>query len=264
VSADLSSSELAATLGVAPAPGLAEALEQAQAGTAVRLRAAAVPGLDTLHVVPAGGPSHDGVGLVRPGAVDSLFVALGNTGYGYVVVDAPALLTAPEAWLVARNAEAAIIACPQRLSADELAASRRALENLDVRLLGAVPSEPEPEPEPEARPRPEPRRRERPATAAPALAPLLSAVPEAVDAERLDEVAGANGQGADGAEARLLMERLRTADQPLTFSQLREALGGPPPSRMRARLRQLVEGGEVVRGGSGRRGDPYVYGLSDR
>jgi capsular polysaccharide biosynthesis protein/Mrp family chromosome partitioning ATPase len=268
VSADLSSSELADTLGVATTPGLAEALEQAQAGTAVRLKAAAVPGLDTLHVVPAGGPSHDGVGLVRPGAVDSLFVALGNTGYGYVVVDAPALLTAPEAWLVARNAEAAIIACPQRLSADELAASRRALEHLDVRVLGAVRSEPapepEPEPEPEARPRPERRRRERPVTPAPALAPLLSSVPEPVDAERLDEVAGANGQGADGAEARLLMERLRTADQPLTFSQLREALGGPPPSRMRARLRQLVEGGEVVRGGSGRRGDPYVYGLSDR
>ena len=49
-----------------------------------------------------------------------------------------------------------------------------------------------------------------------------------------------------------------------TFSRLREALGGPPPSRVRARLRQLVEGGDVVRGGSGRRGDPYVYGLSDR
>jgi hypothetical protein len=33
---------------------------------------------------------------------------------------------------------------------------------------------------------------------------------------------------------------------------------------MRARLRQLVEGGHVVRGGTGRRGDPYVYDLADR
>jgi hypothetical protein len=33
---------------------------------------------------------------------------------------------------------------------------------------------------------------------------------------------------------------------------------------VRTRLRQLVEGGEVVRGGSGRRGDPYVYGPRDR
>jgi tyrosine-protein kinase len=269
VSADLTSSGLAAALGVAPTPGLAEALEQAEAGTAVRLRAAAVPGLERLHVVPAGGPSHDGVGLVRPGAVDALFVALGNTGYDYVVVEAPALLSAPEAWLVARNSEAAIIACPPRLAAEELAACRRALERLDVRVLGAVRGEAEPEPEAEpareAKPAARPRRRERPAPAAPALTPLLATSgPDTVETGRLDEVAEANGQGAAGAEARLLIERLRTADEPMTFSQLREALGSPPPSRVRARLRQLVEGGDVVRGGSGRRGDPYVYGLSDR
>jgi Mrp family chromosome partitioning ATPase/capsular polysaccharide biosynthesis protein len=266
VSADLSSSGLATALGVAPTPGLAEALEQAEAGTAVRLRAAAVPGLERLHVVPAGALSHDGVGLVRPGAVDALFVALGNTGYDYVVVEAPALLSAPEAWLVARNAEAAIVASPPRVAADELAACRRSLERLDVRVLGAVrgETEPEPEPEPAAKPRPKTRRRERPAAAAPALTPLLAAGPETLEAGRLDEVAEANGQGVVGAEARLLIERLRTAEQPLTFSQLREALGDPPPSRVRARLRQLVEGGDVVRGGSGRRGDPYVYGLSDQ
>jgi capsular polysaccharide biosynthesis protein/Mrp family chromosome partitioning ATPase len=256
VSADPESSELAAALGVAPAPGLTEALEQAQAGTAVRLRAAAVPDLDTLHVVPAGRPSHDGVGLVRPGAVDALFVALGNTGYGYVVVDAPALLTAPEAWLVARNAEAAIIACPEHSSADELAAARRALERLDVRVLGAARTAPAPEPEPEPEPEDHP-------AAVPAPASLLAPVPQVVDAEKLDEFAAGNGERAPGVDARLLIERLRTADQPLTFSQLRDALGGPPPARVRARLRQLVEGGDVVRGGSGRRGDPYVYGPRD-
>jgi DNA-binding HxlR family transcriptional regulator len=85
-----------------------------------------------------------------------------------------------------------------------------------------------------------------------------------VDAERLDEVAVANGGNVGGLEAGLVIERLRVAGKPLTFSQLRDALGDPAPSSMRTRLRQLVEGGDVVRGGSGRRGDPYVYGLDDR
>jgi Mrp family chromosome partitioning ATPase len=284
VSTDAASSSLARTLGVAPAPGLTEALDQARAGTAVRLRAAAVPGLDTLHVVPAGGPSHDGVGLVRPGAVDALFVALGNTSYEYVVVEAPALLSAPEAWLVARNAGVAIIACPEKPDAEELADARRALERLDVRVLGAVcaapesagerererrrppererhraadrerpPREPEPEPEPELQP---------PASILASLPPVRDDEPEREAGG--EDVGSANGAGAPAAEARLLLERLRMADRPLTFSQLRDALGDPPPSRVRAHLRQLVEGGDVVRAGSGRRGDPYVYGLSDR
>jgi capsular polysaccharide biosynthesis protein/Mrp family chromosome partitioning ATPase len=266
VSTDAASSSLARTLGVAPAPGLTEALDQARAGTAVRLRAAAVPGIDTLHVVPAGGPSHDGVGLVRPGAVDALFVALGNTSYEYVVVEAPALLSAPEAWLVARNADVAIIACPEKPEAEELADARRALERLDVRVLGAVCAAPESDGEPDRRERrrPEPERELQPP------ASILASLPPVRDDDEPEEAAGgedaasANGAGAPAAEARLLLERLRMADHPLTFSQLRDALGDPPPSRVRARLRQLVEGGDVVRRGSGRRGDPYVYGLSDR
>jgi len=56
-----------------------------------------------------------------------------------------------------------------------------------------------------------------------------------------------------------MLERLRTADAPLTFSELRVALGEPPASRVRTRLRELVERGEVERRGSGRRGDPYLY-----
>jgi Mrp family chromosome partitioning ATPase/capsular polysaccharide biosynthesis protein len=138
LSSDLASPQLADALGVASTPGLSQALEQAQTGTAVHLRAAPVPGLDALHVVPGGGPPHDGVGLVRPGAVDELFVALGDTRYGYIVVDAPALLVAPEGCLVARSADAAIVACPENPSAEELAEVRKALERLDVRVLGAV------------------------------------------------------------------------------------------------------------------------------
>src|SRR5262249_6645809 len=117
------------------------------------------------------------------------------------------------------------------------------------------PHEPEPEPEPELQP---------PASILASLPPVRDDdEPPERDAGG-DDVASANGAGAPAAEARLLLERLRMADRPLTFSQLRDALGDPPPSRVRAHLRQLVEGGDVVRAGSGRRGDPYVYGLSDR
>jgi hypothetical protein len=61
-------------------------------------------------------------------------------------------------------------------------------------------------------------------------------------------------------QADAVLESLRAAEAPLTFEQLREALGGPPPSRVRSWLRQLLAEGEVVRHGGGRRGDPYVYG----
>ena len=56
----LSSPALAEALGVDGAPGLAQALDQAQAATAVRLRAVAVADLPTLHVVPGGGTPEDG------------------------------------------------------------------------------------------------------------------------------------------------------------------------------------------------------------
>jgi succinoglycan biosynthesis transport protein ExoP len=138
LSSDLGSPLLADALGVASAPGLSQGLAQVRDGTAVRLHAVPVPGLDALHIVPGGGPPNDGVGLVLPGAVDALFVAFGDTDYDYVVIEAPALLAAPEGRLVARHAEAAILACPERPSTEELAELRRALENLDVRVLGAV------------------------------------------------------------------------------------------------------------------------------
>jgi len=201
----------------------------------VRLRAAAVPDLPTLHVVPGGGAPGDGVGLLRPGAVDALFVALGNAGYDYVVVDAPGLLSAPEAWLVARNAEAAIVACEERPSPEELAEVRRSLERLDVRVLGAV--------------------------SVGSLTPVAPATVAAgaIVPTPLDEAPASNGHGPPGAEERLMLERLRAADAPLTFSELRVALGEPPAARVRTRLREMVERGDVERRGSGRRGDPYLY-----
>ncbi len=138
LSSDVASPQLADALGVPAGPGLVQALEQARTGTAVRLRATRVPGLDSLHVVPGGGRPDDGIGLVRPGVVDALFGALRDAGYDYIVVDAPGLLVAPEGCLVARAADAAILACPEECSPEEADEARRALERLDVRLLGAV------------------------------------------------------------------------------------------------------------------------------
>jgi Mrp family chromosome partitioning ATPase len=245
LSTDLGSPLLADALDVASAPGLSEVLEQARGGTAVRLRAVPVPGLDTLHVVPGGGPPRDGVGLVRPGAVDALFVAFGDAGYDYVVMEAPALLAAPEGRLVARNAEAAILACPDRPSAEELRELRRVLEGLDVRVLGAVSL-----PAGAA---------DAPGPAEPTARTTTGRMPLPVAfRKKLD--GAANGGASSAADARLLLERLRAADRPLTFDELRQVLGDAPPARVRLHLRQLVEAGEVVRRGSGRHSDPYLYG----
>lgn len=264
LSTDLASSELAEELGVPSTPGLSQALDQAQGTTTpVRLRAVRAPGLDTLHVVPGGGPPSDGVGLVRPGAVDALFDALDNTTYRYIVVDAPALLTAPEGWLVAPNASIAILACPADPSAEQLADVRRALERLEVRVLGAISVQS--------------RAVEDGGTGQPAIPtiptitfpPAQDTRPEELppapdeDDEELERVAAANGGGSVDNQAESVLESLRAAEQPMTLEELREALGRPPSARLRSWLRQLQEEGTVVRHGGGRRGDPYVYGLRE-
>jgi hypothetical protein len=66
------------------------------------------------------------------------------------------------------------------------------------------------------------------------------------------------------SEVREVLEQLRAADRPLTTAEVRAAMGNPPAARVRSSLRWLVERGEVVRTGNGRRGDPYVYLSSDR
>ena len=60
---------------------------------------------------------------------------------GYVVVDAPGLLTAPEPWLVGHYADAVVLVHPERIPEDELAAAREALDRLGTRVLGAVVAE---------------------------------------------------------------------------------------------------------------------------
>src|SRR6185436_20940688 len=65
--------------------------------------------------------------------------------------------------------------------------------------------------------------------------------------------------GARSAEALLVLEHVRAAERPLTLTELVEAIGDTPPARVRRRVRELIDEGEVVRRGRGRPGDPYQY-----
>jgi capsular polysaccharide biosynthesis protein/Mrp family chromosome partitioning ATPase len=248
LSAELGSPALARALGVPPVPGLAERL--GSNGGSPLLAARPVPGQDGLDVLPAGGRPPDGVGLLRPGALDSLMSALGRTAYRYVIVDAPAL-DAPEARLVAQRAEAVLLACAERSSAQELADARAALERSGVTPLGAVTAAPGPSvlpPAPARAGRWRPVLAHHEAGAALALEPDRSSPNGAQPTDDpLDDVPG----------------HLRAAGRSLSAAELRTALGDPPAARVRSRLRRLLEDGEIVRVGSGTRGDPYRYGPRD-
>jgi Mrp family chromosome partitioning ATPase/capsular polysaccharide biosynthesis protein len=253
LSSDLGSRLLTDALGVAFTPGLSQALEQARTGTAV-LNAVPVPGVDALSVVPGGGPPRDGVGLMRPDAVEALFAAFASGQYTYVVIDTPGLLTSPEGRIVAAHADAAVLASPVSSSPAELEELRRLLEGLDVRVLGAVGVPARTAATPRARDsRPAMRR----ATVdAPPPAPAVE--------EDATPAPTANGSGGHSAEALVLLKYLRAVGRPLTFAELVDALGGDtPPARVRQCTRELLDAGEIERRGAGRRGDPFLYSLPE-
>ena len=62
-----------------------------------------------------------------------------------------------------------------------------------------------------------------------------------------------------------MLERLRTADAPLTFSELRVALGEPPAARVRTRLRDArrERRGRAPRQWAARE-IPYLYAVPER
>jgi Mrp family chromosome partitioning ATPase len=229
LSVDLASPALAEQLGVPPGPGLAQALEHTVAGGGAALHVVAHDGVT---VVPHDGEARDGIGLLRPGAIDALFAAIETSGYGFVVVEAPGLVSMPEPRLAAQHADAILLACPERAAAEDVADAREVLRALDVPVLGVV----------------------------------AVAGGEARGAAALDRpvVPSSNGAGPPEPETRELVARLRAADHPLTTAELRGAVGDLSTTRLRAQLRRLVERGEVERAGTGRPGDPYVYGVRDR
>jgi Mrp family chromosome partitioning ATPase/capsular polysaccharide biosynthesis protein len=255
LSSDLGSRVLTDAFGVASTPGLSQALEQARTGTAV-LNAVPVPGVDALSVVPGGGPPRDGVGLMRPDAVEALFAAFGSGQYAYVVIDTPGLLASPEGRIVAAHADAAVLASPVSSSPEELDELRRMLEGLDVRVLGAVGV-----PARAAAGRARDARATTADTPPPATPAPTSATATATED---DDATTANGDRAHTPEALVLLKYMRAVRRPLTFAELVEALGGDTPrARVRECTRELIDTGEIERRGAGRRGDPYTYALRE-
>jgi Mrp family chromosome partitioning ATPase/capsular polysaccharide biosynthesis protein len=259
LSSDLGSRLLTDALGVAFTPGLSQALEQARTGTAV-LNAVPVPGADALSVVPGGGPPRDGVGLMRPDAVEALFAAFASGQYTYVVIDTPGLLASPEGRIVAAHADAAVLASPVSSAPGELDELRRLLEGLDVRVLGAVGVPARTAAISRAR---DSRPATRPATMdapAPAPAPVV----EDAAPPTPTSTPTANGSSGHSAEALVLLKYMRAVGRPLTFAELVDALGGDtPPARVRQCTRELLDAGDIERRGAGRRGDPFTYCLPE-
>jgi Mrp family chromosome partitioning ATPase/capsular polysaccharide biosynthesis protein len=239
LSTDLAAPGLGQALGVPEGRGLSRVFEHLRAGAPGPLRTSIAPQLDRLQVIPDERHTGPGIELLRPGAVDGLFSALADADCDYVVVDAPAVTVAPETWLVARHADAILLACPERASAEELADARDAVDRLGVRVLGAVLVD--------GAGGGTQRARSGFATVAGPPSPEAAAP------------GPSNGRTAD-AESERLLELLRAADSPLTVAELCGTLDGASPTTVRARLRQLQACGQIVRRGTGGRRDPFVYG----
>ena len=243
LSTDLTAPALGQALGVPEGRGVSRVFEHLRAGAPGPLRTSAAPQLDRLQVIPDERDAGPGIALLRPGAVDGLFSALADAACDYVVVDAPALITAPETWLVARHADAILLACPERASAEELADARDALDRLGLDVLGVVLVDGVG------------------ATQRAGSGFATTAAPPSQEATTRESATpgASNGRAAD-AEAERLLELLRAADSPLTVAELCGTLEGASPTTVRARLRQLQSRGQVVRHGTGGRRDPFVYG----
>ena len=120
---------------------VAAELARALAESGVRTMAFSADILSTVFArahEAAGGPPAPGRELVWTGAVDAPAWELNAGDHGYVVVDAPGLLTSSEPWLVGRHADAVVLVHPEGISDEEMAAAREALDRMGARVLGAV------------------------------------------------------------------------------------------------------------------------------
>ena len=269
LSTDGASNDLVRELAVPSEVGLARATDR-RAPHVESPRLTVVHGSDGVAVPHNGMPTR-GAGLLRPGAVDALFAAIAETSYGYVVIETPGLLTDPEPRLLARHADAIVLACPERAPEFDVVDTRAALTPLAIRVLGvvvtpddgsAMPDPPEPAAH-EAVPIPEPDDARDPEVGPPAS--LLEPRDAGLALAGLEASAAASKNTSIAeSEAREVIEGLRAAGRPLTAAELRAALGDPPAARVRSSLRRLVVRGEVVREGKGGRGDPYVYTNAER
>jgi capsular polysaccharide biosynthesis protein/Mrp family chromosome partitioning ATPase len=267
---DGGSTDLARELAVSSEPGLAMPSDWVAAPYTQSLHLTVVHGRDGVAVIPHNGMPTGGAGLLRPGAVDALFAAIAETSYGYVVIETPGLLTGPEPRLLARHADAIVLVCPERAPELDVVDARAALAPLASLVLGVVVTpgdgSAKPDlPEPAAgntTPAPRPEAARHPDGGLPAS--VLASRDAGLALAGLDAAAASESTGIAEGEAREVLEQLRAAGRPLTAAELRTELGDPPAARVRSSLRRLVDRGEVVREGHGRKGDPYVYASADR
>lgn len=109
VAMDMSNSDMASALGIAPAPGLSEYLSSDIAASSVIRRHITPTGLDA---IPAGTTPPNAGALLASPRLDALIAELSGN-YDYIIVDGPATSGSSAAYSAARTAEATIYVCRQ-------------------------------------------------------------------------------------------------------------------------------------------------------
>ena len=91
-----------------------------------------------LHLLPAGQLKRSPYVLLSSGRFESILAELRNV-YRYIVIDAPPVLSASEALIIAKAADGAILCTlRERTRAPQVTLARQRLEAAGVRILGAV------------------------------------------------------------------------------------------------------------------------------
>jgi Mrp family chromosome partitioning ATPase len=146
VSADLRKPRALELLGAPRAPGLVDVLEALRSGNgrrpALRLEDTIVrgtPQAPELDVLPAGTATDRPSPLLAGNGLAELFAQLEQSDYRYVVVEAPPLLGTVDGALVARHADAVLVACHlDHLAPDDAVELGDVLRRLDVQVVGLV------------------------------------------------------------------------------------------------------------------------------
>ena len=145
VSADLRRPGVHALLGLSRTPGLVELLEAVPAGTSPsgddveRNTQTAGDGRASFDVLTAGAPTRNAGPLLSGEAFSDLFLELETSAYDRVVVECPPLLGSIQGQLVARHADALLVACDvDRLSPSNALELGDVLRALDLPSTGLV------------------------------------------------------------------------------------------------------------------------------
>ena len=145
VSADLRRPGVHELLDLPRTPGLVDLLEALPPGTspssgdAARNTQSASVGGASFDVLTAGGPTRNSAALLSGEAFSDLFLELETSSYDRVVVECPPLLGSIQGQLVARHADALLVACDvDRLSPANAVELGELLRALDLPTTGIV------------------------------------------------------------------------------------------------------------------------------